>query len=125
MEDYQLRILSLKNKGYCCSQIMVQLALDLLEKDNEELVNSMKGLCNGLQSGELCGCLSAGAVALTMLLPEDDVRATMELVDWFHNTYGTVNCSELLEGKVKAEVCPAILCRTYEKIREIYDELAD
>lgn len=126
MEDYLLRILALKNKGYCCSQILVQLGLDLVEKDNEELVNSMKGLCNGLYSGELCGCLSAGAVTLNLLLSEEDVpQAVCELVDWFKNAYGKVKCSELLEGKSKMEVCPPILCQTYEKIRETYYELAD
>ncbi|HHT63179.1 MAG: C-GCAxxG-C-C family (seleno)protein [Bacillota bacterium] len=126
MDDYQFRSLELKNKGYCCSQILVQLSLDLIEKNNEELVKSMKGLCNGLFSGELCGCLSAGAVTLSLLLAEEDVpEAVHELTNLFRNNYGKFKCSELLEGKSKSEVCQQILFQTYDWIREIYFELAD
>ncbi|MEL7567188.1 MAG: C-GCAxxG-C-C family protein [Dehalobacterium sp.] len=125
MEDYQLRILELNSKGYCCSQILVQLGLDLLEKNNEQLVNSMKGLCNGLFSGGLCGCLSAGAITLNLILSEEDVpQAVSELVEWFKNVNGKVNCSELLKGKTKAEVCLPVLCQTFERIREIYDDFS-
>lgn len=126
MEDYQQKIMELNSKGYCCSQIMVQLGLNLIGKDNDELVNSVKGLCNGLFSGDLCGCLSAGAITLNLVLLEKDVpQAVAELVEWFKSVNGTVNCSQLLEGKTKSKVCLPVLSQTYEKIREIYDDLGE
>ena len=52
-------ILDLKLKGYCCSQMIMEMGLRRLEKENEDLVSAMAGLCDGMWSGRVCGILSA------------------------------------------------------------------
>ena len=67
-----LEILKLKSQGLCCSQIMVRLVLDLLGRDNPDLVHFARGLCMGYGSntGD-CGILTAGICILALYLPGD------------------------------------------------------
>jgi hypothetical protein len=50
-------IFELKLHGYCCSQIIMELGLRKMEKENSDLIAAMAGLCNGLWQGKTCGLL--------------------------------------------------------------------
>ena len=52
-------MLGYKLKGYCCSQIVADMALKRMGKENQDLVDAVAGLCFGLNDGRNCGALSA------------------------------------------------------------------
>jgi C_GCAxxG_C_C family probable redox protein len=124
--DYEVRLNELKLQGYCCNQIMIMMGLEALDKEeNEDLINVMSGLCNGLYSGLLCGVLSGGACLLSLYDPEKAASHMInELVEWFTQKYGTVNCNELVGEDMmgKIEKCPLMITETYEKILELLEE---
>ena len=56
------RVVELSLEGYCCSQVMALLLLELLGEEDDGFVRAMGGLINGGgYSGGDCGCMSGGA----------------------------------------------------------------
>ena len=118
-------------KGYCCSQILLLLALESGGRSNPDLVRSMAGLCNGLgYSGEMCGVLSGGACLMAFYAgkgtdeeQQNEYLTLMisELVEWFREKiggkYGGISCREILgENSTKKpdqNICGDILVETY------------
>jgi hypothetical protein len=125
MED-AVRLHELKQNGYCCSQIILQMGLEAQKKENPDLIQAVSGLCNGLQGGLLCGILSGGACLLSLLKPRDeDMSAINELAEWFQEEYGAVyggiDCKDILAGDLlnRSVRCPDILAATYKKVKEL------
>lgn len=117
-------ILNLKLKGYCCSQMIMEMGLSRLEKENEDLVAAMAGLCDGMQSGRVCGILSAAICLLYLADPKEASRGlTEELTDWFEDSFGETDCEALIEGNPlnKVEKCPMMLEATFQKIEEMME----
>ena len=61
MDDTSLRLAQLSAQGLCCSQILMQLALEDMAADNPPLIRAMAGLCEGSGGGGLCGVATGGA----------------------------------------------------------------
>ena len=117
-------ILDLKLKGYCCSQMIMEMGLRRLEKENEDLVAAMAGLCDGMWSGRVCGILSAGICLLYLADPKEASRNHVaELTDWFEDAFACTDCEELVEGNPlnKVEKCPMMLEATFQKIEELLE----
>jgi C_GCAxxG_C_C family probable redox protein len=115
----------LRRKGYCCSQILVSVGLQLKGSQNEELVAAVKGLCGGLRSGLVCGSLSGGVCLLSLMRPETaGQRMIPELVSWFRERFGALDCTELLTlyPAAKLTQCAEIVDETAEKCLELLDE---
>lgn len=123
--EIQEKVFQLKMQGYCCSQIIMQLALDDMQEDNKVLIKAMKGLCSGLQIGSICGALSA-ATCLLFLLDTEKAQLNMnnELVEWFELNFGSLKCLDILGDNpmAKIEICPVIVEKTYEKILELMED---
>lgn len=118
------RIFEFKLKGYCCSQIIMGLGLESLEKENDDLIRAMGGFCNGLEEGKLCGTLAAGVALLYMVDPKEaNKELRSSLMDWFYDRFGGYECEEILEGNPmnKLEICPVMIEETYEMICELLD----
>lgn len=121
MED---RIFELRMNGYCCSQIIMQMGLLHVRKENPDLIAAMKGLCNGLQEGKVCGTLSAAACLLFLADPEGAaLRLNLELLEWFYDSFEAYDCEELLAGNPMNKIakCPMIVEETYKKIAELLE----
>lgn len=117
-------ILELKLKGYCCSQIIMEMGLARLGKTNEDLVCAMAGLCDGMWQGRTCGILSAGICLLYLADAKEASRNNVaELTDWFTDAFKSTECEELLESKpiLKAEKCPMMLEATFQKIEDLLE----
>lgn len=132
------RIKELKQQGFYCSQILVILGMDLMGKENPDLVRSMNALAGGIGwSGELCGALTGGA-CLTGLyagkgLPEEteDWRLNAmlnDLVSWFEaevgSQYGGIRCEDILQSD-RTNIptrCPHIVVNTFQKVKELLVE---
>lgn len=123
------RIMELGIQGYCCSQIMVLLGLEIQEKTNPDLVQSVAGLCGGMCSGETCGVIT-GAACMLSLFDKELATGCMipELVDWFRHEYtglfGGIKCSDIIDGDGgnKLRRCPVIMAATYARALKILEQ---
>lgn len=117
-------IMELKLKGYCCSQILLELGLQHLGKESEELISAAAGLCDGVRMGKVCGILSA-AVCLLYLADAEAAAdgGVEELIEWFEDAFGETECEALIAGKPmnKIEKCPMMLEATFQKVQEILE----
>lgn len=125
-----IEILKLKSKGYCCSQIMVQLVLDIADLENRQLVNFARGLCMGskLETGT-CGIFTAGLCILAMYAPRDpDLRASMQndfRAFFTAAAFQGVQCRQIAENhypNLNPETCPALLVKAHEALMNILTE---
>ncbi len=110
MHPLLLEILPQIHKGYCCSQLLMQIFLQSAGEDCEEksqLIRAMHGLCVGMGGQEgPCALLTSGACILSLLAGRgrDDESAhpalfamMQEYQEWFYNhTQSTGICRELL-----------------------------
>ena len=115
---------ALMAEGYCCSQIIMKMALDQRGVINEEMLDAVSALCNGLKTGNNCGSLTAAALVLAMADKRMSGITVMALVDWFKKTYGSLDCFDII-GKNRerlAELCPSIIHESYFKAMDILKE---
>ena len=133
MNDTVLRLIKLKSKGFCCSQIILILALEAQGKTNADLVRAVGGLCFGInRSGEVCGALSGGACLISLYAgkgsdeekpDERNPEMASELVDWFkkmaESEYGGTRCGDILDKFPNHGICGQIVAETYGKCMDI------
>lgn len=134
MNDEQFRILELAQKGYYCSQIIMQLALDLKEKKDADLIRAMSGLAFGVGAGSgTCGALSAAACVIALYSgkgsdeeEEHPARELMlaELAEWFEEKiggeYGGIVCEKIAgENLEYRDRCGAIVVDCFGKAKEL------
>ena len=118
------KIFTYKMNGYCCSQIVMQIGHEMLGRENDELVEAMAGLCDGVKCGRICGAASA---AVCLLYLADGKAAEMGLIqeylDWFEDAFGALDCEELLgdDPMAKLEKCPMFVESTLLKLEELLE----
>ncbi|HOT24117.1 MAG TPA: C-GCAxxG-C-C family protein [Thermoleophilia bacterium] len=122
MDDLDARVRELGLQGRCCTQIMVQLALEECGEENPQMAEASGVLCLGLFEGLACGALTGGALAMAILAGErPDGLVVMELVDWFRSEYGLTDC-DVLDGddpSLQFTRCPGMVAATYEQAKRI------
>lgn len=137
MDDFS-QLMDYRKQGFFCSQILILQGLELMGKDNPDLVRAMHGLAGGLGfSGELCGALTGGAALLGLYAgkgtPEqgDDPRLIFmieDLVKWFKAEYeepfGGIRCEQILNGDSQNQVkrCPVMVNGVFQKVKELLVE---
>lgn len=138
MNDHMIRMMQLAQKGYSCSQIVMQMALDMRGEENPFLIRAMAGLAYGCGFGHgTCGALTGSACVLALYAAKDPDNASepdrlmpmlQTLSDWFSQTIGArhngVTC-EAISGKdstVSMLHCGQIVSDTFSKTVEILAE---
>ena len=132
------QLMTLRQQGFYCSQILILQGLDMMGKSNPDLVRAMHGLAGGLGfSGELCGALAGGASLVALYAgkgtPEEqeDPRLLFiiqDLVKWFKTEYaeqfGGIRCEEILAGnnQNQATRCPILVAGVLQKVKELLVE---
>ena len=136
MDDTMIRMLQLSGKGYGCSQILIQLFLDLRGEENPALVRAMAGPAYGCGGGRAtCGILTGGCCALALYAGKgsDDEAGSerlmlmlQELSEWFYEqigkSHGGISCETIVGGEgleLARQRCGGIVSQTYVKILEI------
>jgi C_GCAxxG_C_C family probable redox protein len=134
MNPTLLEILPLAHKGYCCSQILVLLALSALGRENPDLVRAAMGLCHGLGgTGGTCGILTGGCLVLGLYTgkgrDEEQVfeqadALVSDFVDWFtervKDDYGATTCAAILnDGKPDPSRCGGLMADSWNQILEL------
>lgn len=117
-------ILDLRLRGYCCSQILMEMGLKRLKRENPDLIAAMAGLCDGIKCGSICGILSAGVCLLYLADPKEaSMGLSEDLTDWFEDAFGSTECRELIGGNPlsKTEKCPMMLEAAFQKIEELLE----
>ncbi|MCP4574959.1 MAG: C_GCAxxG_C_C family protein [Deltaproteobacteria bacterium] len=139
-DDFSFRMLELAHEGFCCSQILIKLALESETMENTDLVRAMGGLCYGVaNSGNLCGVLTGGICLLALKsssdgdIPVPGYRFHLmadTYTQWFTNrignTYGGIKCSDIFGKEIQQPhdlgKCSTVLTESYAKLMEILDE---
>lgn len=114
----------LKLRGYCCSQIIMELGLRKLNKENPDLIAAMAGLCDGFWRGKTCGIYSACLCLLYLADPaEADRFNAAAFSDWFEDAFEDTECEVLLDNNPmnKVEKCPVMLEAAFMKVSELME----
>lgn len=146
MNPLLLDILPLVREGYCCSQILILMALRARGEEKPGLVRALWGLCEGMaQSGQGCALLSGGVCLLSYLAGRggaDDEAHPMavplinEYVAWFTSRIspcGGTDCPRVAAWLGKnagrdvseehfvpdMELCGELLAECWEKLLEL------
>ena len=133
MNSYDLDILQLAARGYCCSQIVVKMGLDLYGEENPSLIRAMAGLCRGIDGEGSCGVLTGGACLLGCYggkgeeTEEEDERLPLmlsELQQWFsthcQTRFSGISCREIVpDGTIDAGICGGLVRDCYAKCLEL------
>lgn len=137
MNEIQLDILRLKNQGFCCSQIMMHMAMDIQGKHNPGLLRAMTGLCRGaLSISGTCGVLTGAACILASYAgkgrADEEVQESLplmlsELGHWFEELtmarFGGTNCSDIVDDfKPDMAICGNIIAEGFGRIMAILVE---
>lgn len=118
--------------GLHCSQVMMQLSLDMRGKDEPFVIRSLGALGGGMFAQRTCGTLTGAVCALSSYFPRNEgekeprdyQEPAKKLVEWFQGEYGSIECRDLVEYKRPSimAVCPELMANTFEKLLEILEE---
>lgn len=137
MKEYDLDILRLAGQGYCCTQIVLRLALELQGRENAGMIRAVSALCHGFPNTDgACGALSGAACLLGYYAgkgrpdEEEDERLALmlaELADWFAgysaSKFRGISCGELVgDGKPDPTVCGSLISDCYGQAMTILVE---
>ena len=137
MNPTMLEIMPLAAQNYCCSQILVLMALRAQGLENRPLVRAAHGLCHGMgASGSTCGIMTGGCLALGLYVGRGDEtelaneRADLlvtDYVEWFTERvtpdFGGTTCQAILgDGKPDVTRCGGLLAEAWDKIVAILTE---
>lgn len=138
MNDTAFRIYKLASSGFCCTQIMLKLALEDEEKENIDLIKALNGFCGGIGSDKkTCGVFT-GAIAIIGLYAgkgqaaqqysENFQSMLTEYINWFEEEFESTECRDIVgiqkitddNGNINYPVkCGDILLKSYEKVQQI------
>jgi C_GCAxxG_C_C family probable redox protein len=138
MDDLAFQMFKLANSGYCCTQVMMKLALEAEGKENEDLLRAVNGLCMGVgHTQKTCGLLIGGIAILGLYAgkgndleyPKPEYSGMVdEYREWFESEFGSTECVDIIgvcsmtdyatnqDYRLK---CGDTLKKSYEKIQEI------
>ncbi len=138
MNDMTFQMFQLMNSGFCCTQIMVKMALDAEENENVDLLRAVNGLCMGIGGTQkTCGVLTGGIAILGLYAgkgkdeeyPKQEFSQMMdEYLVWFESEFGCTECKDLIgvgcitdSGTNQSYMikCGDILMKSYDKVLEI------
>jgi C_GCAxxG_C_C family probable redox protein len=132
MSDLGDKVLGALQKGYHCSQTMMQLSLELRELSNPLLIRAMGGLGQGMFSSETCGALTGAACAIASYFPRNEGEGeptayhapVNELVAWFKDQFGSLKCLELVENdrEQMRRFCPGLMEKCFAKIEALLED---
>ena len=134
MDDVRFEMLSLAQKGYYCSQIILRLGLEAQGKQDPDLIRAAAGLARGCgDDAGTCGALTGAACLLALHGGKGQDSETemdefwpmlADLWEWFQTEVGAVHggvaCGQILsDGTSPRERCGPIIAEAYAKAVEI------
>ncbi|MGI6721375.1 MAG: C-GCAxxG-C-C family protein [Anaerovoracaceae bacterium] len=111
-------------RGYCCSQIVIDMGLRKMGRENQDMVEAAAGLCFGLNQGQNCGIVTAAMMLIFLHDPQEArLSRARDFYEWFEGTFGSIECNELLEGNPinKAQKCPMMIEAAMTELGDILE----
>lgn len=134
--DYDIHILTLAQQGYCCSQIVLHMALATEGSHNPGLIRSMAGLCNAPPMAKgTCGAFTGACCLLAYYAGKGDEDDEMddrldlmidELSIWFedhcHKHHSGTTCIKIIgEEEAQPQICGGLINLCYAKCIELLE----
>lgn len=130
--EIQERVMELLGEGLHCSQVMMQLSLDLRECDQPFTIRALGALGGGMFAQRTCGTLTGGVATLSSYFPRKEGEReptgyqalANALVEWFEEEYGSIECRDLVEFDTAPimNFCPGLMANVFEKCLELLQE---
>lgn len=130
--NLQERIQELILHGYHCSQIMMQLSLDLRNREEEFTIRALGALGGGMFAQRTCGTLIGGVLLLSSYFkrgegepePTGYQQCAKELVEWFEQEFKSIECRDIVvfDKEEILRTCPGVMEKTFIKCLEILEE---
>jgi C_GCAxxG_C_C family probable redox protein len=140
MDEKAFEIYTLGTQGFCCTQIMLKLALGMEDKENEDLIRAVTGFCNGIGGNQkTCGVLLGGIAVIGLYAGKGKVgewtgnnygKMMTEYMEWFDEHFESSECVDLIgiyhftdENSQQYPVkCGNTLLEGFEKVVEILQD---
>jgi len=137
INQFNMDIIKLAHQGFCCSQIVMQLALDLQGESNPGLIRAMSGLCHGVVATDgTCGTVTGAACMIAYYAgkgkPEEEGSELLPvmlttLADWFRDygttRFGGINCSDIVtDNQPDTTLCGGLVLECFNKAMAILME---
>lgn len=137
--EIAFKVFKLSALGYCCTQIMLKMALDEEGSNNEDIIRSANGLCNGIGGRQsTCGILIGGIMIIGLYAgkgrddeyyKENYGDMVHEFTRWFEEEFESMDCIDIIgvnkfdDGETSYMLkCGHIIIKSYEKVIEILIE---
>ena len=137
--DTAFKVFRLSALGYCCTQIMLKMALEEEGIENDDMIRAVNGLCNGIGGKQrTCGVLIGGVMILGLYAGKGKDREyykenygdmVHEFTDWFEEEFDSVDCIDIIGVKKSDDgetsymlKCGDIIIKSYDKVIEILTE---
>lgn len=112
-------------QGLNCAQSVLIACEDYTGADREIATKIACGFGGGVRSGEICGCITGGVMALGLCsTQEKTAELAKEMVSAFRAEHGCVRCAELQQkygGKNKCDEMIAFGAELTARILEEHD----
>jgi len=133
----------------CCCDLLLQLALGDIGKENDHKISALARCCAdvtgdartrqtgaaekpvtdsapyvGVKSGTYCGALAAAIAVLYSEKSGEEAEACQdELMDWFEGSFGSYDCDTIVTDSdiIRDEFCPKLIFATYLQLRSYLD----
>jgi len=107
-------------KYHCAEAVLETVRRHFSADTPAAVVATVSGFGGGSGSGCICGAVSAGTVALGLVLQDKKTTAhlTRELHTWFKGKYGAT-CCKIIRAENDKGVCPVLTGEVAEKIAEM------
>ena len=142
MHPMMMELLPLVRQGYCCSQLLVLLMSQAMDRECPDAVRAAQGLCHGIgRSDGPCGLLTGGAAALALAAgkgAEHESAHPMltpllyDYAAWFEERaagFGGIRCGQVAAGLGASSgasgetpnpvACGDLLAECWEKMLEL------
>lgn len=122
---------------HCCSQATLLALQEALGIEDELALKAASALCGGVaMSGNTCGALSAGVMALGMKLGRGDLKAGFapvmkamvpanNLVKWFEAEHGTTSCRMISGTELDGETLNLMAAHPEEALKTLNPETVE
>jgi C_GCAxxG_C_C family probable redox protein len=106
-------------KYHCAEAVLETVRRHFTPELPESIIGTVSGFGGGSGSGCICGAVSAGTVALGLVLKDkkETTHLTKELHTWFKGKYGVTCCKTIRQTHKGA--CPVLTGEVAGKIAEM------